>query len=73
MYVDVDVEKIIFFLKMIFILCVYVMSAEGAFCSCSSCCGCANVTILTNTTSIADNAFRSCGGGYQLISVIVTT
>ena len=49
------------------------LSIVGAYCSCFSCCGCANVTIPTTTTSIADNAFNQCGGGTQLIHVIVTT
>jgi len=40
---------------------------------CSSCCGCAIVTIPTTTTSIAANAFSYCGNGTQLITVIVTT
>ena len=40
---------------------------------CSSCCGVAAVTIPTTTTSIAANAFFDCGGGYQLITVTITT
>ena len=46
---------------------------EGVYCSCSACCGCTDVTIPTNTTSIANNAFYNCQGGYQLSNVVIST
>ena len=43
------------------------------YCSCSSCCGCFYVAIPTDVTAIADNAFKRCGGGYELAGLIIPT
>jgi hypothetical protein len=53
-------------------LCLFLSIVAQQYCSCSSCCGCANV-IVNRTTSIAPNAFDGCGGDYQLVNVIITT
>jgi hypothetical protein len=58
---------------MILLLCLILSIVAQKYCSCSSCCGCANV-IVNTTTSIAPDAFNECGGnGYQLVNVIITT
>ena len=51
----------------------FTVAPATQYCSCSKCCGCSQVTIPTSTTSIASDAFFYCGGGTELIRVIVTT
>ena len=45
----------------------------GGYCTCNSCCGCANVTIPTTTTTIEPQSFYHCGGGNELINLIIPT
>ena len=43
------------------------------YCICTACCNCSHVIIPTNVLSIANDAFKECGGGTQLLAVIITT
>ena len=77
MYVCVYVNQLMKYYLPVYVLKIYdiciCLSVEGVYCSCTACCGCANVTIPTTATSIANSAFYSCGGGTQLIHVIIST
>eukprot|EP01035_Chromulina_nebulosa_P055042 gene55042-75415_t len=61
------------FCLIIFVQFLKLTVVECQLLSCSSCCGLKNVTIPTTVSNIASYAFDHCGGGNELVAVVIST